>query len=389
MTAVPTDVLLAELEAVYKDIHAHPELSLQERRTAAIAVAWMEQCGYEVTAGIGKTGVVGVLRNGDGPTALLRADMDALPVQEATGLPYASRARGTDRFGNDTAIAHACGHDMHVAWLLGATRLLAEGREGWRGTVLAVFQPAEETGEGARAMIEDGLLHRFPRPDVVLGQHVAPAPAGAIGWRAGTVMAASDSWEVTLFGRGAHGSMPQKSVDPVLMAASTVMRLQGVVAREVAMTESAVVTVGALQAGRTENVIPDQALLRLNVRSFKEEVRSRVLAAIRRIVEAEAAASGAPKPPAVSVIGEHPLTRNDSEAAHKLADAFERRFGKERVREIEPVSASEDFGLLGAAWGPRRSSGSWAEPTRRGSPPRWRPASSTSCPAIMRRTSLP
>lgn len=351
MTSVPTDALLSTLETVYKDIHAHPELSLQERRTAAIAAAWMEQCGYEVTTGVGRTGVVGVLRNGDGPTVLLRADMDALPVQEETGLAYASRARGTDRFGNETAIAHACGHDMHVAWLMGATRLLAEGRNGWRGTVLAVFQPAEETGEGARAMIEDGLLHRFPRPDVVLGQHVVPAPAGTIGWRAGTVMAASDSWEVILFGRGGHGSMPQRSVDPVLMAASTIMRLQGVVAREIAMTESAVVTVGTVQAGRTENVIPDQALLRLNVRSFKEEVRGRVLAAIRRIVEAEAAASGAPKPPAVSVIGEHPLTRNDCQAARKVADALERRFGKERVREIEPVSASEDFGLLGAAWG--------------------------------------
>jgi amidohydrolase len=351
MNKAPSDELLAELQAIYQDLHANPELSMQEHRTAAIAAAWLTRFGYEVTTGIGGTGVVGILRNGDGAAVLLRADMDALPIGETTGLAYASCATGTDRFGNHTPVAHACGHDMHVVWLLGTTRLLAEHRADWHGTVLAVFQPGEETGEGARAMIEDGMVRRFPKPDVTLGQHIVPLPAGAVGWRGGTVMAASDSWEVKLFGRGAHGSMPQNAIDPVVMAASAVMRLQGVVAREVSMSDSAVITVGALQAGSTENVIPDHALLRLNVRSFKDEVRKRVLVAIRRILEAEATASGAPKPPAISVLGEHPATRNDDAAAHRVADAFTRRFGNERVQEVEPAAASEDFGLFGAAWG--------------------------------------
>ncbi len=351
MKLAPSDDLLAELEAIYRDLHAHPELSMQEHRTAGIAAAWLERYGYEVTTGIGGTGVVGVLRNGEGATVLLRADMDALPVAETTGLDYASHATGTDRFGRHTHVAHACGHDMHVAWLFGVTRMLAEYKSDWRGTVLAIFQPGEETGQGARAMIEDGMVRRFPRPDVTFGQHLVPAPAGSVGWCASTVMAASDSWEVTLFGRGAHGSMPQKSIDPIVMAASAVMRLQGVVAREVAMSDQAVVTVGALQAGSAENVIPDQAMLRLNVRSFKDAVRTRVLAAIRRIVEAESVASGAPKAPDVSVLGEHPATRNDEATARRIAGAFEHRFGKERVQEVPPSSASEDFGLFGAAWG--------------------------------------
>jgi amidohydrolase len=348
---MPSDDLLTELETIYRDLHEHPELSMQEHRTAGIAAAWLERQGYEVTTGIGGTGVVGVLRNGEGATVLLRADMDALPVEEATGLAYASRSTGTDRFGSHTYVAHACGHDMHVTWLLGVTRVLAEKKSDWYGTVLAVFQPGEETGQGARAMIEDGLVRRFPKPAVTLGQHLVPAPAGSVGWCSGNVMAASDSWEVTLFGRGAHGSMPQKSIDPIVMAASAVLRLQGVVAREVAMSDQAVITVGALQAGNAENIIPDQAMLRLNVRSFKDAVRERVLAAIRRILEAESIASGAPKAPAISVLGEHPATRNDEATARKVADAFVHRFGRDRVQEAAPSSASEDFGLFGAAWG--------------------------------------
>jgi amidohydrolase len=342
--------LLAKLEGIYKDIHAHPELSMQEHRTSGIAAAWLRENGYEVTEGVGGTGVVGLLRNGDGATVLLRADMDALPIQESTGLPYASRESGTDRFGQATSIAHSCGHDIHVAWLMGATRLLAESRQKWNGTVIAVFQPGEETGQGARAMIADGMVKRFPKPDVTLGQHVMPLSAGQIGWRTGTMLSAGDSWEVTLFGRGAHGSMPQKSIDPVVMAASAVMRMQTVVSREVAMTDSAVVTVGTLRAGMNENIIPDQALLRLNVRTFKDQVRTRVLAAIRRILEAEAAASGAPKPPDYSVLSEFPVTRNDETATRKVVTALERHFGMDRVHEIEPATASEDFGLFSAAW---------------------------------------
>jgi amidohydrolase len=346
----PSEDLLVRLEGIYRDLHANPELSMQEHRTSAIAAAWLREVGYDVTEGVGGTGVVGLLRNGDGPTVLLRADMDALPIKESTGLPYASDKTGTDRFGQATSIAHACGHDMHVTWLMGATQLLAQHRGRWRGTVIAVFQPGEETGQGARAMIEDGMVKRFPKPAVILGQHVMPLSAGQIGWRTGTMLSAGDSWEVTLFGRGAHGSMPQKSIDPVVMAASAVMRLQTVVSREVAMTDAAVVTVGTLHAGMNENVIPDRALLRLNVRTFKEQVRTRVLAAIKRILEAEAAASGAPRPPEFSVLSEFPLTRNDEAATRKAVAALQDRFGADRVTEISPATASEDFGLFGAAW---------------------------------------
>ncbi len=347
----PSSDLLARLETIYHDLHANPELSMQEHRTSGIAADWLRQCGFEVTEGVGGTGVVGLLRNGDGATVLLRADMDALPIKESTGLEYASDRTGTDRFGQATSIAHSCGHDMHVAWLMGAARILADHKDAWHGTVMAVFQPGEETAQGAQAMIADGMVKRFPKPDVTLGQHVMPLPAGRIGWRTGTVLSAGDSLEVTLFGRGAHGSMPQKSIDPVVMAASAVVRLQSVVSREVAMTDSAVVTVGTLRAGMNENVIPDHALLRLNVRTFKDQVRSRVLAAIKRIIEAEATASGATKPPEFSVLSKYPLTRNDDAATRKVVAAFERRFGAARLEQIAPATASEDFGLFATAWG--------------------------------------
>src|SRR4051812_6616533 len=210
--------ILPGLEALYTDVHAHPELSLQETRTSRLAADRLRAAGFDVTTGVGKTGVVGVLRNGDGPTVMLRADMDALPVEEATGLPYASKVTAADREGNVVPVSHMCGHDMHVTWLAGATKLLAGIRTGWRGTLLAVFQPGEETAEGAHAMIADGLLKRFPKPDVVLGQHVMVGPAGTVAGRAGAITSAADSLQIRLFGRGAHGSMPQASIDPVVMA---------------------------------------------------------------------------------------------------------------------------------------------------------------------------
>jgi hippurate hydrolase len=286
------DGLLSDLEALYKNVHSHPELSMQETRTAGLAADRLRAAGYEVTTGVGKTGVVGLLRNGEGPTVMLRADMDALPIQEATGLPYASKATAMDLEGNTVPVSHMCGHDMHVTWLTGATKLLAEARTSWRGTLMAVFQPAEETGEGAQAMIDDGLLKRFPKPDVILGQHVMVGPSGTVAGRPGAITSAADSLQIRLFGRGAHGSMPQASIDPVVMAASTVLRLQTIVSREVAAAEAAVLTVGVLQAGTKENVISDEAIIKLNVRTFDAGVRKRVLAAIERIANAEAAASG-------------------------------------------------------------------------------------------------
>jgi hippurate hydrolase len=271
----PLNALLPDLESFYKDIHIHPELSMQEKRTAAKAAERLQTAGFDVTTGVGKFGVVGLLRNGDGPVVMLRADMDALPIKEATGLPYASTVTATDRDGTTVPVMHACGHDMHVTWLAGAATLLAQARDAWHGTLMPVFQPGEETAEGAQAMIDDGLFARFPEPDVILGQHVMPAPAGLVGSREGVITSAADSLEIRFFGRGAHGSMPQASIDPVIMGAATAMRLQTIVSREVAPSEAVVVTIGSIQAGTKENVIPDEAVLKLNVRTYDEGVRER------------------------------------------------------------------------------------------------------------------
>jgi amidohydrolase len=341
--------LLPDLESVYKDIHSHPELSMQENRTAGIAAERIRVAGYEVTTGVGKTGVVGVLHNGDGPTIMLRADMDALPVREATGLPYASDIT-TDENGKSVPVMHACGHDMHVTWLIGAARLMAQSRNAWRGTLMPVFQPAEETGAGAQAMIDDGLLKRFPKPAAILGQHVMVGSSGDIGTRSGVITSAGDSFEIRMFGRGAHGSMPQASIDPVVMAAATVLRLQMIVSRELAPTDAAVVTVGSLQAGTKENVIPDEAVIKLNVRTFDEGVRKRVLAAIERIVNAEAEASRAPKKPEITSLDRYPLVKNDPEATKRAVDAFRSYFQADRVKDTQPTTASEDFGSFGTEW---------------------------------------
>lgn len=346
----PSDDLLATLEGVYKDIHANPELAMQERRTAGIAAKWLREQGFEVTEGVGGTGVVGLLRNGEGATVLMRADMDALPMKENTGLPYASTKTVTGPSGEETPVAHSCGHDMHVAWLMGVTRVLAANKDKWRGTAMAVFQPAEETGEGARAMVEDGLARRFPKPDVALAQHVLPLPAGQTAIRSGLLLSQSDSLRVTMFGRGGHGSSPESTVDPVVMAAATVMRLQTVVSREIAMTDDAVVTVGSLHAGSSPNIIPNEAVLQLNVRTLNDRVREQVLSSIKRIVNGEATTSGAPKPPEVTAVGRFPPTINDEDATRKVADALRQRLGAERVQPTGPASASEDFSELSRAW---------------------------------------
>ena len=342
--------LLPDLEALYKDVHSHPELSMHETRTAALAADRLRASNYEVTASVGKTGVVGLLRNGDGPTVMLRADMDALPIREATGLDYASTVEATDQDGKPMPVGHMCGHDMHVAWLAGAASLLSRAKDAWHGTLMVVFQPGEETAQGARAMIDDGLFRRFPKPAVVLGQHVMLGPAGTIAGSAGPITSAADSLQIRLLGRGAHGSMPQASIDPVVMAAATVLRLQTVVSREVGATEAAVVTVGVLQAGTKENVIPDEAIIKLNVRTFDEGVRRRVLAAIERIVKAEAAASGAPRPPEITPLDRYPLNVNDTSASERIAAAFRAHFSTDRVRHTGPAPASEDFGCFGGEW---------------------------------------
>jgi hippurate hydrolase len=342
---------LAELAEVYRDLHRHPELSLQEFRTAGILENALRPLGFEVTAEVGGTGVVGVLRNGDGPVVMLRADIDALPVEEQTGLPYASTARAIDADGQEVPVAHACGHDMHATCLLGAATELVEGRADWSGTLLVVFQPAEELARGARDMIEDGLFERFGKPDIVLGQHVGPAPAGMIGHGSGPLMAAADTVRIVLHGRGGHGSAPEGTIDPVLMAAQVVVRLQSIVAREVSPSESAVVTVGRLQAGMKANVIPDTAELGVSVRTFDEGTRKTVRGAIERIVRAEAAASNAPREPEVDWTEGTPVLVCDPEATEKTVAAFTERFGAERLLTLGRINASEDVGVFGTAAG--------------------------------------
>ncbi|MCE4945157.1 MULTISPECIES: amidohydrolase [Streptomyces] len=338
----PLDARLADLVALYEDLHRHPELAYEETRTAAEAARRLTAYGYDVTTGIGVTGVTGVLRNGPGPVVLLRADMDALPVSENSDVPYASTVPGR---------MHACGHDVHVTCLLGAADLLAAGRDRWSGTLVVLFQPAEEAGSGARAMLDDGLYSKqlVPVPDVVLAQHVAPFGAGLIAYCPGACMAAADSLEITFHGTGGHGSRPETTVDPILMAAAFVQRVQSVVAREIAAKEQAVVTVGSFHAGDTANVIPDRAVVRLSVRSFDANVRTAVLAAVERIARAEAAASGASEEPETTMLDSFPVTVNDDAVLAAVNADFTRHFGDQRVFAFDPATGSEDAGLLATA----------------------------------------
>jgi hippurate hydrolase len=343
--------LLVELEALYKDLHRHPELSMQEVRTAQIAADAMQGLGYEVTRNVGVTGVVCVMENGSGPIVMLRADMDALPMAEASELDYASTMTARDADGVEVGVAHSCGHDMHVTWMIGAARILSANRSAWRGTLMIVFQPGEETAEGARSMVRDWGEGRFPKPEIILGQHVMVGAAGTVSYRPGVTLSAGDSLKIKLFGRGSHGSQPQTSIDPVIMAAATTLRLQTIVSREVAPSEPAVLTIGSLQAGTKENIIPDDATLKLNVRTFNEDTRELMLASIRRICCAECDASGAERPPEITTINSYPLTENDAVATQKVAEAFSNQFGENALLAPGPASASEDFSIFGRAWG--------------------------------------
>ncbi|MFD5007933.1 M20 family metallopeptidase [Streptomyces mutabilis] len=344
------DALRPDLEDLYRDLHRHPELGLREHRTAKKAADALRDCGYDVTEGVGGTGVIGVLANGDGPVVMARADMDALPVRERTGLPYASTATVRDGDGREQPVMHACGHDVHVTCLIGCARLMARRRDAWRGTFVALFQPSEENGDGADAMIEDGLTGKSPRPDVVLAQHVLPYPAGYVGTRPGSFLSAADSLRVTVHGRGAHGSAPQASVDPVVIAAMIVVRLQTVVSRELAATTPAVVTVGSVHAGSGPNVIPDRAVLELNVRTYDDTTRTHVLDAIERVVRAECEASRAPRAPEFERIASFPPTVNDEEPTRRVAEAFAAYFGDD-AHTVELQTASEDLSAIPRAFG--------------------------------------
>ncbi|MBP2364915.1 amidohydrolase [Pseudonocardia parietis] len=330
------DTIRGRQEDLYRDLHAHPELSHQEHRTASEVAKRLAESGFELHTGVGGTGVVGVLANGAGPTVLLRADMDALPVEETTGLPYASTVTV-----DGTPVMHACGHDVHVTCLLGAAELLAGATGQWAGTVIALFQPGEEVSDGARRMVDDGLGDLVPRPDVLLGQHVLPMRAGTVGTNPGPTLAAGDSMRITVYGRGAHGSMP--------LAAMIVVRLQTVVAREVAPGEAAVLTVGSIRAGTKSNIIPDRAEIQLNIRTYDERTRSDVLEAVRRIVDAECRASRSPRDPDVELFDRYPVTDNDAATTRTVAEAFTAYFG-DRAGELGRWTASEDFSDLTGAF---------------------------------------
>ncbi|GAA3758200.1 amidohydrolase [Plantactinospora mayteni] len=329
--------------ALYLDLHAHPELSGAERRTAGQLAAWLAHDRLRVVRDVGGHGVVGVLENGPGPSVLLRAELDALPVAERTGLPYASTVTGIDPDGRPVPVAHACGHDLHLAALAGAARLLAGARDRWRGTLLVVGQPAEETLYGARAMLDDGLYQRFGRPDAVLAQHTAPIPAGMVAHGAGAMLAGSRTFEVVIHGRGGHVATPHLTVDPIAAAAGVILRSQAIVAREAAPGEPAVVSVGSVRAGSRSNIVPDEARLDVTLRALRPDLLDRLAAALDRIVRAECAAAGCTEPPELRVVAESPVTEPDPALTAAVRAGHEELLGTSRVTTWPPSLATEDF----------------------------------------------
>jgi amidohydrolase len=346
------DQIYPQLDALYLDLHKNPELSMKEQRTSARMAEELRKLGYEVTAGVGGTGVVGVLRNGKGPTVLLRTELDALPVEEKTGLPYASTATGVNPQGQTVPVMHACGHDVHMAGWTGAAALLARTKDRWRGTVLMIAQPGEETVQGARAMIADGLFVRFPKPDFAVAVHdSSDLPAGKVYFVPGPAMASVDSIDVTIFGRGGHGAKPNTTVDPVVIAARTILAFQTLISREKDPLEPAVLTVGSIHGGTKYNIIPDEVKLQITLRTFNPEVRKLLLSGIERMAKTEAAAARAPKEPVVKVSESQDLTYNDPALTKRLAAALAKQLGAENVQEIRPEMVAEDFGEFGKAAG--------------------------------------
>ena len=340
-----------ELESVYPDAHAfyldlhqHPELSGHETETASKLAAKLRSLGYEVTDHVGHTGVVALLKNGSGPTIMLRTELDALPVEEKTGLPYASKVHAKDDAGHDVPVMHACGHDLHMAAMLGTAEIMAKDKSTWHGTLILIGQPAEETISGAKWMLDDGLLTRFPKPDVIVALHVHNlAPAGIIGISPGIYDANADSLRITIYGKGGHGSAPHTAIDPIVIAARTILAFQTIPSREVRPGEMAVVTVGYVHAGNKNNIIPDTAELGLTVRTYKPEVRKQVLTAIARITKAEAAAAGAPREPLIEHYESTDSVYNNPTLAQHLKGVLEAAVGRDNVSIDEPITASEDF----------------------------------------------
>jgi hippurate hydrolase len=337
---------LPELVAFYKQLHTHPELSFMEEKTSATLVDQLRKAGAEVTEHVGGYGIVGVLRNGDGPRLLIRSDMDALPVTEATGLPYASKVRVKTKDGVETGVMHACGHDIHMTCLVGVARFLASHKDQWHGTVILVGQPAEERLGGAAQMLKAGLYEKFGKPDAALALHVDfGTPAGKVRYRAGFALANSDAADITLIGRGGHGAQPQSTVDPVVMAAQLVLELQTIVSREIAPTEPAVITVGSLHAGTKHNIIPDHADLQLTIRSYSDEVRKHLWSAIERKAKAVALAANAPEP-VVKISEGTGAVFNNEDLTARVAATLRKALGDDNVLPAPPTMGAEDFGLF-------------------------------------------
>jgi hippurate hydrolase len=338
-----------ELTALYKHLHAHPELSLQEEKTAARLASELKKLGFEVTEKVGGHGIVAVMKNGSGPTVLVRTDLDALPVVEKTGLPYASKERARDREGNDVGVMHACGHDMHMTCWVGTARVLSQLKDQWQGTLIFIGQPAEELGRGARAMLDDGLFKRFPRPDYCLALHCDPlTPHGSIAFTDGIALANVDTIDIKVRGKGGHGAWPHMTVDPVVLAARIVLDLQTIVSREMNPLDPTVVTVGSIHGGTKANIIPREVDLKLTVRTTKDDVRKHVLDSIERIAKGVAATAKAPEP-TVKVDQEEftPALVNDSDLTRKTVAMFKQLLGPEKVKERPLVLGGEDFSLYG------------------------------------------
>ncbi len=340
-------------EELYKFFHQHPELSLQEFETSKRIISELESYGVESIQRIGDTGVVAVISNGDGPVVALRGDIDALPMAERSGKEYAATGatQVDNNTGQETPVAHTCGHDVHISSLLGAVQAFNSHRELWNGTLMAVFQPAEETAAGARMMVEEGIVEKLSAPDVYLGQHVLGSlPGGAVGTRVGAVMSEAASIEITLHGKGSHGSMPNLGVDPIVLGSAIVTRLQSVISREIAASETAVLTVGSFHAGTKSNIIPDSAVLQLNTRAFSKVVAAHLHEAIERIVRSECEAARCPEPPEFKYYDQYPLTSNDESVTAHVRAAFDDFFGENSV-DLAQVPASEDFSIVPDAFG--------------------------------------
>ena len=337
----------SDAHALYLDLHEHPELSGHETQTAAKLAEHLRAAGYEVTEHVGGTGIVALLRNGSGPTVMLRTELDALPVEEKTGLSYASKIHTKDDAGHEVNVMHACGHDVHMASLLGTAEIMSRSKNTWHGTLMLVGQPAEETISGAKAMIADGFLTRFPKPDVGIALHVGNAlPAGTVGITSGIYDANADSLRITIYGKGGHGSAPHTAIDPIVIAARTILALQTIPSREVKPGDMAVVTVGYIRAGNKNNIIPDEAELGLTVRTYQAEVRKHVLAAISRITKAESEAAGAPREPMIERYEGTDSVYNDPGLAERLKGVLRSALGKENVIAEDPITASEDYSVF-------------------------------------------